>query len=311
MRAGWLKIVLAVATAFGCGRVTEVDDGPGGTYQDSGTAGEAGAAGEGGSAGNAGGSGGGGEPSGGSSEPDDSGQTADSGIEALQIDGVWVFQYTSIWYGQGLFHGTAEIVDDCLVVVNVINDIYVVIWEESRLADARALISAVQAGEKPEVQIGGGELQIPATVLEHCPAATAVAVPRSRFRHYHKPDAAFFELLCGINGARSGHLESAGASGALVPGVRFSIFSILEPRPVPSPERLSRRQHDVDRLADQRPLERSVFFYRFSFCRGPLTVAHFSGPSDANYRDEKTWIFPPSTTVKISPPNSQSLAKAP
>ena len=104
-------------------------------------------------------------------QADDSGQASVSGIEALQIDGVWVFQYTSIWYGDGLFSGTAEIVDDCLVVGD-----YVVIWDASRLAYARALISAVQAGEKPKVEMGGGEYnneQRLATVSEHCPA-TAV-----------------------------------------------------------------------------------------------------------------------------------------
>jgi hypothetical protein len=104
-------------------------------------------------------------------QADDSGQATESGIEALQIDGVWVFQYTSDSYGEGLFIGTAEIVDDCLVV-----DDTIVIWDLSRLADARALVSAVQAGEKPKVQISGGEFptteQIRATVFEHCSTTT-------------------------------------------------------------------------------------------------------------------------------------------
>jgi hypothetical protein len=59
MRAGWLGIVLAVAMAFGCGRVIE-EDGAGGAAPDQdGGGGTTGAAGGGGSAGNTGGTGGG------------------------------------------------------------------------------------------------------------------------------------------------------------------------------------------------------------------------------------------------------------
>ncbi len=104
-------------------------------------------------------------------QTNDSGKAGESEVEALQIEGAWVFHYTSVGYGEALLAGTAEIVGDCLVV-----DGTIVIWHSSRLDDARALISAVQAGEKPKVQVGGGAFPLTdqdrATVVKHCSAAS-------------------------------------------------------------------------------------------------------------------------------------------
>ncbi len=99
-------------------------------------------------------------------------QAADSAFEAVQLDGVWVFQHALYNGYEALLKGSAEIVDDCLLVSG-----YIVIWHRDHLSDIQAIVSAVQGGEHIEVEIGGGELapengaipgQVPAVVTKHC-----------------------------------------------------------------------------------------------------------------------------------------------
>ena len=74
-----------------------------------------------------------------------------TGIEALQIDGVWVFQHQPFFFMQALHGGTPEIVDGCLYIDNTI-----VVWHVDRIDEAAEAISAVKAGESPQLRIGGG-----------------------------------------------------------------------------------------------------------------------------------------------------------
>ena len=96
-------------------------------------------------------------------------------IEALQIDGVWVFQHQPEFANQALHSGTAEIVDGCLVVDNTI-----VVWSVDRINEATEAIAAVKAGESPQLLIGGGGIsldegarpdQIPAVITGRCPTS--------------------------------------------------------------------------------------------------------------------------------------------
>lgn len=102
---------------------------------------------------------------------------ADEGVQAMQIDGVWVFQHEPDTAMAALHSGTPEIVNGCLVIDNTI-----VVWHTDTLEDAAAAIAAVKAGNSPQLLIGGGGLsvsegadpaQIPAVISERCPT-TAV-----------------------------------------------------------------------------------------------------------------------------------------
>ena len=97
------------------------------------------------------------------------------GIDALQIDGVWVFQHQPEFAMDALHGGTPEIVDGCLVIDNTI-----VVWHVDRIDEAAAAISAVKAGESPELLIGGGGIsvdegarpdQIPTVITDQCPTS--------------------------------------------------------------------------------------------------------------------------------------------
>jgi hypothetical protein len=66
-----------------------------------------------------------------------------AGIEALQIDGVWVFQHQPEFAMNALQGGTPEIADGCLVIDNTI-----VVWHVDRIDEAAEAISAAKAARK-------------------------------------------------------------------------------------------------------------------------------------------------------------------
>jgi hypothetical protein len=97
------------------------------------------------------------------------------GIEPVQIDGVWVFQYDADAGMDALHSGVAEIVDGCLYV-----DGAIVVWHTNQLDEAARVIAAVKSGEQPDLLIGGGGISldegaspddIPAVVTDRCPAS--------------------------------------------------------------------------------------------------------------------------------------------
>ncbi len=99
-----------------------------------------------------------------------------SGVEALKIDGVWVFRHRPAAGMDALHSGRGEIVDGCLVV-----DGAIVVWHADRLAEAAAAIASIRAGESPELLIAGGGISIeegasteefPAVITDRCPAST-------------------------------------------------------------------------------------------------------------------------------------------
>ncbi len=98
-----------------------------------------------------------------------------AGIEALQIDGVWVFQHQPEAAMDALHSGTPEIVNGCLVIDNT-----VVVWHLDRIEDAADVVAAVNAGESPQLLIAGGGLslaegasqdQIPSVITDLCPTS--------------------------------------------------------------------------------------------------------------------------------------------
>ncbi len=99
-----------------------------------------------------------------------------SGIEALRIDGVWVFRHQPAAGMDALHGGRGEIVDGCLLV-----DEAVVVWHADRLAEAAEAIAAIRAGENPELLIAGGGISIeegasteelPTVITDRCPTST-------------------------------------------------------------------------------------------------------------------------------------------
>ncbi|VAW02885.1 hypothetical protein MNBD_ACTINO01-2000 [hydrothermal vent metagenome] len=99
--------------------------------------------------------------------------STDGGIRAIQIDGVWVFEYTPNSGMTALHSGTPQIIDGCLVI-----DDTIVVWDSAKLDEAAAAISAAKAGESPQLLIAGGGLsldegtdpsQIPDAITEKCP----------------------------------------------------------------------------------------------------------------------------------------------
>ena len=98
-----------------------------------------------------------------------------AGIEALQIDGVWVFQHQPEFAMDALHGGTPEIVEGCLVIDNTI-----VVWHVDRIDEAAGAISAVKSGVSPRLLIAGGGIsldegarpdQIPAVITDRCPTS--------------------------------------------------------------------------------------------------------------------------------------------
>ena len=107
-------------------------------------------------------------------EPGDS-AVETGGIEALQIDGVWVFQHRPRFGNDALHGGTLEIVDGCLVIDNTI-----VVWHVDRIDQAAGAVAAVKAGKSPQLLIGGGGIsveegtrpdQFPTVITQRCPTS--------------------------------------------------------------------------------------------------------------------------------------------
>lgn len=95
-----------------------------------------------------------------------------TGIEAFQIDGIWVFQHRSEAAMDALHSGTPEIVNGCLVV-----DATIVVWHIDGIDVAADAIAAVRAGENPRLLVGGGGIsvdegagpdQIPTIITDLC-----------------------------------------------------------------------------------------------------------------------------------------------
>ncbi|MBL4685368.1 MAG: hypothetical protein JKY37_12310 [Nannocystaceae bacterium] len=109
-------------------------------------------------------------------EPGPSETSDAAGVEAKQIDGVWVFEHHSPDSMQALHGGVPTIVDGCLLV-----DGAVVIWHDSTIAEVTRLIAAVKAGESPTVSVGGGGMSVeegasaddfPSAVTQRCSTTT-------------------------------------------------------------------------------------------------------------------------------------------
>ncbi len=98
--------------------------------------------------------------------------TAANAIEAVQIDGVWVFQHEPGGGMEALHSGTPEIVDGCLVIGDMI-----VVWHIDRMEEAAAAVAAAKGGESTQLLIGGGGFgidqpadpsQIPPVIADRC-----------------------------------------------------------------------------------------------------------------------------------------------
>lgn len=96
-------------------------------------------------------------------------QAEDRGIEAVLIDGVWVFQNRPEWVWLALGGGIPEIVDGCLYLGDT-----VVVWSVNRIDQAAGAIAAARAGETPFVRIGGGVVNneagigFPTVITDRC-----------------------------------------------------------------------------------------------------------------------------------------------
>jgi hypothetical protein len=92
-------------------------------------------------------------------------------LEALEIDGVWVFQHANSGGDDALHSGVAEIRNDCLYV-----DDAVMIWHEDQIDQAAQLIASVKSGHEPQVSLPGGGTSldesgtpIAASITDLCP----------------------------------------------------------------------------------------------------------------------------------------------
>ena len=94
------------------------------------------------------------------------------GIEAIDIDGVWVFRHDPESSMAALHSGTPEILNGCLMIDNT-----VVVWHTDAFEDAAAAIAAAKAGASRQYLIGGGGLsvtegadpmQIPEVISDRC-----------------------------------------------------------------------------------------------------------------------------------------------
>lgn len=99
-------------------------------------------------------------------------QEAANGIEAVQIDGVWVFSHDPMAWEAALHGGLPEIVDGCLVIGDMI-----VVWHVDEMDEAAAAVTAAKAGESPQLLIGGGGFgldqaadpsRIPPVIADRC-----------------------------------------------------------------------------------------------------------------------------------------------
>ena len=110
----------------------------------------------------------GGGAAGAGGEPD-SIAVSDGEIEALQVDGVWVFRHEPNGGMSALHQGEAAIVDSCLLVGGC-----VMVWPLDRFGEAEDAIAAVRGGEVPTLSLGGGGQSLeedgvlPSVVVDHC-----------------------------------------------------------------------------------------------------------------------------------------------
>ncbi len=102
-----------------------------------------------------------------------SGTSNDGGVQAVQLDGVWIFQHRPSGGNDALHGGSPAIVDGCLRVGGA-----VVVWHVDHLDRAEAAIAAARRGDAEPLSIGGGGLslaeggqlgQIPESIRELCP----------------------------------------------------------------------------------------------------------------------------------------------
>ncbi|MEN8041813.1 MAG: hypothetical protein ABFR95_09955 [Actinomycetota bacterium] len=96
----------------------------------------------------------------------------DEGIEAVDIDGVWVFEHDPEAGMQALHSGVPEIVDGCLEVGG-----FIVVWPTDMMDEAKAAVTAATAGDAEPITIGGGGFgedegldpsEIPPALSERC-----------------------------------------------------------------------------------------------------------------------------------------------
>lgn len=94
-----------------------------------------------------------------------------SDVEALEIDGVRVFQHAIFGGDDALHGGVAEIENECLYV-----DEAVVVWHEDQIDQAAQLIASIKSGDEPQVSLPGGGISldegdtpIAASITDLCP----------------------------------------------------------------------------------------------------------------------------------------------
>lgn len=99
----------------------------------------------------------------------------DGGVQAVQADGIWIFQHDPDGGSDALHSGTPVIVDGCLRVGEA-----VVVWHVDRIDDAEGAIAAARAGDPEALLIGGGGMSLaeggdlgrfPAPIRQLCPTA--------------------------------------------------------------------------------------------------------------------------------------------
>jgi hypothetical protein len=93
-------------------------------------------------------------------------------ITTESVSGVWIFYHHEQGYSSARLSGLATIVDDCLFIRDML-----VLWNPADASAVNALISAVQAGERRHVVVGGGASE-PGSAgypsLERCAGATVL-----------------------------------------------------------------------------------------------------------------------------------------
>ena len=95
-------------------------------------------------------------------------QAEDRGIEAIQIDEVWVFQHRPEYFWLASGGGTPEIVDGCLYIGDDM-----VVWDVDHIDQAAGAIAAVRAGKSPSLRFVGGVVSdtgigFPTVITDRC-----------------------------------------------------------------------------------------------------------------------------------------------
>ncbi len=103
---------------------------------------------------------------------DVSSSDVEDGITATQINGVWVFHHAPDSAMNALHSGFPEVIDGCLMIDNT-----VVVWHTDDLDQARDAVEAANAGEQPQLLIGGGGIStdegtdpadLPGVITDRC-----------------------------------------------------------------------------------------------------------------------------------------------